>query len=72
MPIENAIRQLNRVIPALFHTKYNESLVIWNRLVNLFSGGQLTESKRFVYEIEQKIERRIEFRGQGRPRNAVK
>lgn len=29
--------------------------------------GQLTGSKRFVDEIEQKIKKRIEFRGQGRP-----
>jgi len=33
--------------------------------------GQLTGSRRFVDEIEQKIERRIEFRGQGRPRKDV-
>ena len=29
--------------------------------------GQLTGSKKFVDEIEQKIERRVEFRGQVRP-----
>ena len=29
--------------------------------------GQLTGSSRFVDEIEKKIARRVEFRGQGRP-----
>jgi hypothetical protein len=31
--------------------------------------GQLTGSLRFVDEIEKKIERRVEFREPGRPRN---
>ena len=34
--------------------------------------GQLTGSPRFVDEIEQKIERRVEFRGPGRPRKVEK
>ena len=33
--------------------------------------GQLTGSQRFVDEIEQKTNRRVEFRGQGRPRATV-
>lgn len=34
--------------------------------------GQLTGSNRFIDEVEQKIERRKEFRGQGRPRKSIK
>jgi len=34
--------------------------------------GQLTGSSRFVDEIEKKIARRVEFRGQGRPSKAGK
>ena len=34
--------------------------------------GQLTGSLRFVDEIEKKIERRVEFRGPGRPRKVEK
>ena len=34
--------------------------------------GQLTGSPRFVDEIEKKIERRVEFRGPGRPRKVEK
>lgn len=34
--------------------------------------GQLTGSKKFVDEVERKIERRVEFRGQGRPRKHLK
>jgi putative transposase len=34
--------------------------------------GQLTGSARFVEEIEQKTKKRVEFRGQGRPRKTIK
>jgi putative transposase len=41
-------------------------------LQHIIQRGQLTGSARFVEEIEQKIERRVEFRGQGRPRKLNK
>lgn len=34
--------------------------------------GQLTGSARFVDEVEEKIKRRVEFRGQGRPGKSLK
>jgi putative transposase len=34
--------------------------------------GQSTGSSQYVDEIEKKIERRVEFRGQGRPRKSEK
>jgi putative transposase len=34
--------------------------------------GQLTGSKKFVDEIEKKLEIRVEFRGQGRPKIGIK
>jgi putative transposase len=34
--------------------------------------GQLTGSERFVDEIEEKIKRRVTFRGQGRPGKTLK
>jgi len=34
--------------------------------------GQLTGSSQYVDEIEKKIERQVEFRGQGRPRKSEK
>ena len=34
--------------------------------------GQLTGSARFVDEVEEKIKRRVEFRGQGRPGKVIK
>ena len=34
--------------------------------------GQLTGSARFVDEVEEKIKRRLEFRGQGRPGKVLK
>jgi len=34
--------------------------------------GQLTGSTRFVDEVEEKINRRVEFRGQGRPGKVIK
>jgi len=33
--------------------------------------GQLTGSRRFIDQIEQKLNLRIEFRGQGRPRKKI-
>ncbi len=44
----------------------------WELIRQSLQRGQLTGSNRFVDEIEQKIEKRVEFRGQGRPRKAVK
>jgi putative transposase len=44
----------------------------WELIRQSLQRGQLTGSARFVDEIEQKIKKRIEIRGQGRPRNTVK
>ena len=44
----------------------------WELIRQSLQRGQLTGSARFVEEIEQKIERRVEFRGQGRPRKSKK
>ncbi len=44
----------------------------WQIIRQSLQRGQLTGSKRFVDEIERKIERRVEFRGQGRPRKERK
>jgi putative transposase len=44
----------------------------WSLIRQTLQRGQLTGSTRFVDEIEQKINRRVEFRGQGRPRIANK
>ena len=40
----------------------------WELIRQSLQRGQLTGGKRFVDEIEEKIERRVEFRGQGRPK----
>jgi putative transposase len=39
----------------------------WRMIRASLQRGQLTGSSRFVDEIEQKIARRVEFRGPGRP-----
>ncbi len=39
----------------------------WHLIRQSLQRGQLTGSDRFVGEIEEKIQRRVEFRGQGRP-----
>jgi len=44
----------------------------WELIRQSLQRGQLTGSARFVEEIEQKIERRVEFRGPGRPRKSYK
>lgn len=44
----------------------------WQIIRQSLQRGQLTGSKSFVDEIERKIERRVEFRGQGRPRKERK
>jgi putative transposase len=44
----------------------------WELIRLSLQRGQLTGSARFVEEIEQKIKRRVEFRGQGRPRKSNK
>lgn len=41
-------------------------------LLGAVQKGQLTGGKSFVDEIEQKLSRRIELRGQGRPKKACK
>lgn len=43
----------------------------WDLIRQSLQRGQLTGGKGFVDEIERKIERRVEFRGQGRPKKAV-
>lgn len=43
----------------------------WELIRQSLQRGQLTGGKGFVDEIEKKIERRVEFRGQGRPKKAV-
>ena len=40
----------------------------WELIRQSLERGQLTGGKRFVDEIEEKIERRVEFRGQGSPK----
>jgi putative transposase len=44
----------------------------WELIRKSLQWGQLTGSPRFVDEIEKKIERRVEFRGPGRPRKVGK
>jgi len=44
----------------------------WELIRKSLQRGQLTGSSRFVEEIEKKIERRVEFRGPGRPRKVGK
>jgi putative transposase len=44
----------------------------WHLFPQSLQREQLTGSSRFIDEIEQKIERRIEFRGQGRPKKVGK
>ena len=44
----------------------------WDWIRQAVQRGQLTGSRRFVDEIAQKIERRIELRGQGRPKKNQK
>jgi putative transposase len=44
----------------------------WELIRQSLQRGQLTGSERFVEEIEHKIEKRVEFRGQGRPRKSNK
>jgi hypothetical protein len=39
----------------------------WSRIRQAVQRGQLTGSVSFVDEVAQKIKRRIELRGQGRP-----
>ena len=40
----------------------------WDLIRQALQRGQLTGSKRFIDQIEQKLNMRVEFRGQGRPR----
>lgn len=40
----------------------------WGQIRTSLQRGQLTGSRRFADEIEQKINMRVEFRGKGRPR----
>jgi putative transposase len=44
----------------------------WQLIRQSLQRGQLTGSSRFVDEIEQKIERRVEFRGPEIPRKVGK
>lgn len=44
----------------------------WSLIRQSLQRGQLTGSSIFVDEIENKIARRVEFRGQGRPRRMIK
>ena len=44
----------------------------WDLIRQAIQRGQLTGSERFVEEVSEKISRRIEFRGQGRPKNIKK
>ena len=44
----------------------------WGLIRQSLQRGQLTGSSSFVDEIEKKIARRVEFRGQGRPRKMKK
>ncbi|MBM4314234.1 MAG: transposase [Deltaproteobacteria bacterium] len=44
----------------------------WNIIRQSLQRGQLTGSSRFVDEIEKKTARRVEFRGQGRPKKIEK
>jgi putative transposase len=44
----------------------------WDLIRQSLQRGQLTGSAQFVEEIEKKIKKRIEFRGQGRPRKTLK
>ena len=44
----------------------------WELIRQSLQRGQLTGSAQFVEEIENKIKKRVEFRGQGRPRKTVK
>jgi putative transposase len=44
----------------------------WEVIRQSLQRGQLTGSARFVDEIEQKIKKRIEIRGPGRPKSIVK
>jgi hypothetical protein len=39
---------------------------------NKRKGGGWTDRSQYVDEIEKKIERQVEFRGQGRPRKSEK
>ena len=42
----------------------------WDPIRKSLQRGQLTGGPRFIDEIEKKIEKRVEFRGRGRPRKA--
>lgn len=44
----------------------------WRMIRQSIQRGQLTGSDRFIEEVEKKIGRRIEFRGQGRPKEEQK
>lgn len=44
----------------------------WTLIRQTLQRGQLTGSRRFVDEVEQKINQRVEFRGRGRPRKIKK
>jgi putative transposase len=43
----------------------------WNLIRQALQRGQLTGSRRFIDQIEQKLNLRVEFRGQGRPRKKI-
>ena len=44
----------------------------WNLIRQAIQRGQLTGSDRFVNEIEERIKKRIEIRGAGRPKKLTK
>jgi len=44
----------------------------WDLIRQAVQGGQLTGSNQFVEEVFKKISRRVEFRGQGRPKKKGK
>lgn len=58
----------------IYATWVKESIAAeeWELIRKSLQRGQLTGSSRFVEEIEKKIERRVEFRGPGRPKKVKK
>jgi len=44
----------------------------WERIRQAVQREQLTGEDRFVEEVAAKIRRRVEFRGQGRPKKVTK
>jgi putative transposase len=59
---------LDRVLYISYNTQTGWAEGEWELIRQSLQRGQLTGSKKFVDQIEEKLNQRVEFRGPGRPK----